>query len=210
MAVTAPSPLAGIEHLAPRERLIAVAARLFAARGYHAIGMAELGDTLGFSRGAIYHHVAGKEDLLDEICSRYMSELGAGARAIAEATPGPAERLQRLGSHLVGVIFQRQAELTVCFRELEALTGERRRKVLDLHSAYEQVWRATLVEGAEAGLFKPYTHFRLKAFLGMFYYSYLWVRPERAETQEEIAATFNEIVADHLLVKPAKGRRARR
>jgi len=201
MTPTLDAPSPSLTDLHPRDRLLKGAARLFAARGYHAVGMTELGEAVGLSRGAIYHHIESKQDMLDEICSRYMSELGAAALEVVRDEPAPLARLKRLGEQLVRAIFDNQAELTVCFREIQSLEEPRRAHVLALHAAYEKVWKSVLIEGADAGVFKPYSAIRLKALLGMFYYSYIWMQQGKPETIPSITAMFNEIVADTVCVR---------
>lgn len=54
-----------------RERLLDAAERLFGARGYHAVSMADIADAVGVRKASIYHHVpGGKEELFVEIASR--------------------------------------------------------------------------------------------------------------------------------------------
>lgn len=188
--------------LAPRERIIRVAAVMFAERGYHAVGVNDLCKAVGLSRGALYHHIHSKEEILDEICSSYMSQLGTLARRTIEQEPDPELQLQKLGHDLIGIIARHKAELTVCFREIQALTGERRDKVLGLHAVYERVWANVLKAGAETGRFRPYSKTRLKGLLGMYYYSYIWIQPNNAAMIEGTTQSFHDIVLSAVLSKP--------
>ena len=47
-----------------RRELIAAAARLFAARGYYAVTVDDLGEALGISGPALYRHFPSKQALL--------------------------------------------------------------------------------------------------------------------------------------------------
>src|SRR3546814_5959571 len=71
-----------------------------------------------------------------------MTQLGVLARRIIEQESEPERQLQKLGHDLIDIIARHKAELTVCFREIQSLTGERREKVLALHAAYERIWRS--------------------------------------------------------------------
>jgi AcrR family transcriptional regulator len=190
----------------PRERILKIAARLFAERGYHAIGMTELGDAVQLGRGALYHHIKSKEDLLYDISREYISDLADFAERVVRPESDPQKRVTMLGKQLVQKIASHQAELTVCFREIQSLTEPRHSEVLALHSKYERVWRDTMIDGAELGLFRPYDPIVLKGVLGMYFYSYLWMRTDGRLTPAHIAERLNELALRMLDIRsPADG-----
>jgi AcrR family transcriptional regulator len=94
--------------LQTREELIAAARALFAERGFAAVGTEEIVRSARMTRGALYHHFDGKEDLfravyeqverelVERIAQDAMSagdplqSLRAGARAFLDACEDPA------------------------------------------------------------------------------------------------------------------------
>ncbi|MET0371768.1 MAG: TetR/AcrR family transcriptional regulator [Sphingobium sp.] len=62
-----------------RAALVAAARRLFAQKGYHHVGIREFAAEAGVTRGALYHHFAGKEDLLLAVIDSIKSELQSAA-----------------------------------------------------------------------------------------------------------------------------------
>jgi AcrR family transcriptional regulator len=176
-----------------RERILKIAARLFAEKGYHAIGMTELGDAVQLGRGALYHHIKSKEDLLYDISREYITDLADYAEHVARLEPDPRKRVVMLGKELVLKIAANQAELTVCFREINSLTEPRHSEVLTLHKQYERAWRDAMVDGADLGIFRPYDPIVLKGVLGMYFYSYLWMRKDGNLSPSHIAERLNEL-----------------
>ena len=94
---------------ATRAALIATARELFAERGYAAVGTEEIVRATGVTRGALYHHFAGKMELfqavyedverqlVERIAASAMSSAGdplqalhAGAQAFLDACEDPA------------------------------------------------------------------------------------------------------------------------
>src|SRR5262249_924130 len=98
----------------------------------------------------------------------------------------------------------------VCFREVHALTAARRRHVSGLHRDYQALWAGTLRAGAAAGVFEPVSTVVLKGLLGMYFYSFLWLDPEGAQTADEIGDCFADIVLRRVRVEGARSARTRR
>ena len=60
------------------------AAKLFAAKGYHATGIADISEAVGLGRGALYHHIRSKEQLLFEISTLHVDELIAASEKLIQ------------------------------------------------------------------------------------------------------------------------------
>lgn len=56
---------------------VRTAARLFAAKGFHATSMSELERAVGLGRGALYHHISSKQQLLYDLCCSHVEEMVA-------------------------------------------------------------------------------------------------------------------------------------
>lgn len=87
------------------DSLLELAVGVFNERGYDGTSMENLARAAGLTKSSIYHHVAGKEDLLRRAVSRALDRLFA-VLAEPEARSGPAESRLR---HVVG----RTAEVLV-------------------------------------------------------------------------------------------------
>lgn len=177
-----------------RTRVLQVAAGLFADRGYAAVGVNEIGEATGLGRGALYYHISSKEDLLYDITTAYMGDLITDGTAIAAAETDPVERVRALSRALMMTISEHLSEMTVCFRELHALTIERRRAVTGLHADYQKIWSAALTDGVIKGVFRPISSVVLKGLLGMYFYSFLWLDPRGAQNAAEIGEQFADVV----------------
>lgn len=182
-----------VEASETKRMIMAVAAKLFAERGYDGVGISEVGEATGFGKGALYYHIKSKEDLLFDIMTVYMMDLIAAARAIAESDLSATARLSALSNSFMSIMFSNQAEMTVCFREVHALGESRQKGVLLLHSEYLDVWTRIFSDGAESGEFRPMTRLEVKALLGMFFYSFLWVKTDGPIGVDTIAGMFADL-----------------
>ena len=71
-----------------QERVVEIAAELFAERGYAATSMTDLSEATGLAAGGLYHYIGSKKQLLFRICDELMEPLLGEARAIV-ATDAP-------------------------------------------------------------------------------------------------------------------------
>ena len=79
---------------ATRAALIAAAHSLFAERGYAAVGTEEIVRAAGLTRGALYHHFAGKLELFQAVYEDVERRLVE--QIAASAMPGAGDPLQAL------------------------------------------------------------------------------------------------------------------
>ena len=82
-----------------RGDLVATARRLFAERGYAAVGTEEIVRESGLTRGALYHHFGGKKDLLEAVYMQIEEELTAeiAGLIVRESAESPLQAM-RLGA----------------------------------------------------------------------------------------------------------------
>jgi len=78
---------------ATRAALVGVARSLFAARGYAGVGTEEIVRAAGLTRGALYHHFAGKEELFRAVYEEVERELVERIAVQAAAARDPLEAL---------------------------------------------------------------------------------------------------------------------
>ncbi len=88
--------------------LLGVAVEVFNERGYDGTSMEDLAKRLGIAKSAIYHHVAGKEELLRLALDRSMAGLRAVATEARALDLSAAEQLEFLVRGSVEVL---QADL---------------------------------------------------------------------------------------------------
>jgi AcrR family transcriptional regulator len=78
---------------ATRQELVETATRLFAERGYEDTSIEAVLREAGVSRGALYHHFAGKEALFEAV----LEEVERGvARAVMDSVAGTTDPVQAL------------------------------------------------------------------------------------------------------------------
>jgi AcrR family transcriptional regulator len=109
-----------------RARIIETATSLFVERGYDGVPMREISDACGITKAALYHHFAGKAELLSEIFTVYLDEM-SGVVATGLASDGPAEqRLREVIRGMFALPVERRAILRLAMHDVGSLEDEQR------------------------------------------------------------------------------------
>jgi len=179
---------------ARRDAIIDTSARVFARQGYHATGIVELCTANDLGKGALYHYIGSKEELLAAIHDRVMDEVMVGADRVAEQGGTPSEQLAGLGAELLDVIHRYPDHVWVFLHEFPALTGERAERFRRRRHEYEDRVETVLRAGVESGEFRDLDPWlTVRAWLGMHNYTYLWLKAEGRLTARDVAKPFAEI-----------------
>jgi AcrR family transcriptional regulator len=180
--------------LARRQAIIDTSAIVFARGGYHATGITELCTANDLGKGALYHYIDSKEELLAAIHDRVMDEVMLGANRVKEAGGSPSRQLAMLGHELLDVIHRYPDHVWVFLHEFPALTGERAAQFRERRRAYERQVEAVLQAGVDTGEFRDLQpRLTAMAWLGMHNYTYLWLKPGGPLSARDVAKPFAEI-----------------
>ena len=179
---------------ARRQEIIDTSAVVFARRGYHATGIAELCDATELGKGTLYHYIGSKEELLAAIHDRVMDEVMAGADRVAAAGGMPSAQLAMLGEALLDVIHRYPDHVWVFLHEFPALTDERAEQFRTRRREYERHVEGVLRAGVETGEFRDVDPWlTARAWLGMHNYTYLWLKPGGRLTARSVAQPFSDL-----------------
>lgn len=186
-----------------RTSIVDAAAKLFAERGYHATGTAELCAAVGLGKGSLYYYVDSKENLLYLIHDRVMTQVLDLATRIADLAEPAAERLRRLGQEQISIITTYPDHVWVFLHEYKALTGERAEQFTASRRRYERCIERILSDGVESGEFAIQdVRITALAWLGMHNYTYIWFQPSKRLTVARLAGEFYDLFLGGIAARP--------
>ncbi|MEU5253161.1 SACE_7040 family transcriptional regulator [Streptomyces longwoodensis] len=132
-----------------REQILKEAARLFAERGFHGVGVDEIGAAVGISGPGLYRHFAGKDAMLAELLVGISGQLLTGARrrlAEADGVAGAEEVLDSLIEGHIDFAIDDRPLITLHDRELDRLRDSDRKLVRQLQRQYVELWVSVVRE----------------------------------------------------------------
>jgi AcrR family transcriptional regulator len=153
--------------LSRREQILKQAARLFAERGFHGVGVDEIGAAVGISGPGLYRHFAGKDAMLAELLVGISGRLlTGGRRRIADADGDPFSVLDSLIEGHVDFALDDRPLITLHDRELDRLRDSDRKLVRQLQRQYVELWVAAVL-GAYPGLCEQEARASVHAVFGL-------------------------------------------
>ncbi|MFD3516165.1 TetR/AcrR family transcriptional regulator [Streptomyces sp. NPDC058657] len=162
-----PAPAARVAAPTRREQILKEAALLFAERGFHGVGVDEIGAAVGISGPGLYRHFAGKDAMLAELLVGISERLLDGGRARVEAAPeDPAALLAALVDGHIDFALDDRPLITLHDRELDRLRDADRRRVRQLQRQYVELW-VTAVRRTYPGTSEPEARAAVHAVFGL-------------------------------------------
>ncbi|MCX5140390.1 MULTISPECIES: TetR/AcrR family transcriptional regulator [unclassified Streptomyces] len=133
-----------------REQILKEAARLFAERGFHGVGVDEIGAAVGISGPGLYRHFPGKDAMLAELLVGISERLLSGGQLrVSEDASGdrsPEALLDALIEGHIDFALDDRPLITLHDRELDRLRDTDRKRVRRLQREYVEVWVAVVRE----------------------------------------------------------------
>jgi AcrR family transcriptional regulator len=181
-------------------RLIEAAAlRLFAQKGFAAVGIREIAYEAGVSTAALYHYMSTKDDLLTTIMRQSLERFLEDAHRAVSGIEQPSQQIAALVRYHVFSHGQDQLRARVVDNEIRTLTIASSREILHLRDRYQDLWREAIDAGVRRRAFRVADpHMATLALLEMCNGVARWYDSRGELSLEEISDRFGEM-ALHLL-----------
>ncbi len=177
------------EHEEKLERLLAIAAEIFAEKGYHHASIRELSRRAGVSLSGLYYYFSCKEELLFMLQERTLHKLLTELEGKLADAKNPEQRLRALVHNHVSFFAQNMAAMRVLTHEYDSLQGEYRHKIRDLRYRYSSICTDILRDlrrFSGGGDVVP-LNVATSALFGMMNWIYAWYRPGTQVPVERLA-----------------------
>lgn len=156
-----------MSEISRRDQILATAADLFAARGFHGVSVADLGAACGISGPALYKHFSSKQAMLAEMLTSISERLLDVGRERVDAGAGDAAvALHGLVDWHVEFATSHRPLIVVQDRDWESLPEEARAQVRRLQRSYVELW-ADQLRTLRPDLDRPAAHAATQAVFGL-------------------------------------------
>lgn len=180
-----------------KEELISAAAELFAERGYRAVTIDEIAESVGSAKSVIYYYFESKNEILWEIFTRIYDSYFAMITSVLESEHGPKEKLRDIVLNHALNVMQRRAWTAIYFRDESELDEKQRKTILSRKREYDAMIERVYKDGVKAGVFRDLpTHIVVSGILGMCNWLYTWYREGGTYTPKDIAEYYASMLSD--------------
>lgn len=185
-----------------RGQLLAIAAGLFATRGYAQTTVRDIADEAGILSGSLYHHFSSKEAMLDEILREFMGTLHARFSEIEGQGASPEEILDELVQHSFATIHESPHAVALYQNESGTLSRLPGFEYVDETSRkIEKIWIRVLKGGQKSGVFRGDLDISLtyRFIRDTVWAAVRWYRPGGKLKAETVAAQYLSVLHGGLL-----------
>src|SRR5690349_12401723 len=176
--------------------MVAIAAELFAQKGYRATTVREIADAAGLLSGSLYHHFDSKESIGDEILSGFINEILTNYRAAVVEGAYPRAALEQIVCTTSLTRARHRAALPMLQNDWNHFASQARFAYLPKAlREIERIWITQLEAGKQAGLFRADLDAKLTSRLLQ---DVLWIPAQCGRTP---GSTSDQLIAGFLRIR---------
>ncbi len=182
-----------------RDQLLAIAARLFAEKGFRNTTVRDIADAAGILSGSLYHHFDSKESMVDEVLSTFQEELFGQYDAILAGDLEPLAKLEQAVVVSFEAIDKHRDEVAIYQNDAAyLLTFERFAYLGERNQQSREVWLTLLQNGIDAGVLRADLDLELtyRFIRDTVWVAVSWYRPGGRRTHTEIAQQYLTILLE--------------
>ena len=182
-----------------REQLLAIAARLFAEKGFRNTTVRDIADAAGILSGSLYHHFDSKESMVDELLKAFQEPLFAAYDEVLASDADVRTKLEQAVRLSFRSIDEHPDEVAI-FQNDAAFLGssERFDYLAERNAQSREVWLTLLTEGIESGALREDLDAELvyRFIRDTIWVAVRWYKPGGKLTHDDVADQYLAILLD--------------
>jgi AcrR family transcriptional regulator len=182
-----------------RDELLAIAATLFAERGFRNTTVRDIADAAGILSGSLYHHFDSKEAMVDELLDTFQQGLFDTFEEIVASDRNPRAKLEAVVRASFEAIDQHHSEVAIFQNDASYLaTFERFGYLAERNARFERLWRGVLLEGVGSGELREDLDVDLvyRFLRDTVWVAVTWYRPGGALSADQVADQYLSILLE--------------
>jgi AcrR family transcriptional regulator len=182
-----------------REELLAIAAGLFAERGFKNTTVRDIADAAGILSGSLYHHFDSKESMVDELLDTFQTGLWTKYDAIEASDRTPREKLEAIVRASFEAIGEHRNEVAIFQSDaLYLATFDRFGYLIERNRKFRTLWTGLLEAGVASGELRADLDVALvyRFLRDTVWVAVRWYRPGGTLTPADVADQYLSILLE--------------
>jgi AcrR family transcriptional regulator len=182
-----------------RDQILAIAATLFAERGFKNTTVRDIADAAGILSGSLYHHFDSKEAIVDELLDTFQTELWKEYDAIEASDVTPRAKLEAVVRASFDAIDHHHSEVAIFQNDAAYLvTFERFGYLAERNEKFERLWTGLLEAGVASGELRADLDIELvyRFLRDTVWVAVRWYRPGGSLTPADVADQYLKILLE--------------
>ncbi len=175
-------------------KILQVAARLFAKKGYEKVSIEEIAWKLNLTKGSLYHYFKSKEEVLFLIQRDSLSIGIAALAGVRDSDQDPLSKLKDAIRTHVEIVTRQEVAGALLQQEL-ILPRLYRDPIIEARDRYEGIFRDIVSQGIQQGVFSA-RNWRLSCIAALSLLNGIskWYSPRGEKTLEEITEAVTDFI----------------
>ncbi|GAA2342762.1 TetR/AcrR family transcriptional regulator [Saccharopolyspora halophila] len=185
-----------------RAELLAIAAELFATRGFLATTVRDIADAAGILSGSLYHHFDSKESMVDEILREFLDDQRRTNERVVREAADPRSAITELIRQAFGALLRHPAAIAIFQNESKHLAQFDRFDYLPtVADEFEDTWIEALHAGQQAGVFREDLDLKLtyRFIRDTVWTAVHWYDPQGKHSPQAIAEQYITILCNGIV-----------
>jgi TetR/AcrR family transcriptional regulator, cholesterol catabolism regulator len=186
-----------------REELLAIAAALFAERGFKNTTVRDIAEAAGILSGSLYHHFDSKESMVDELLDSFQTSLFELYDDIVASDASPRHKLEAIVRASFDAIDRNHSEVAIFQNDAAYLaTFDRFDYLVERNARFRELWTGLLVEGVAGGELRADLDVELvyRFLRDTVWVAVRWYRPGGKLSPGDVADQYLAILLDGIAV----------
>jgi len=182
-----------------RDELLAIAAGLFAEKGFKNTTVRDIAEASGILSGSLYHHFDSKESMVDEILSSFQEQLFADYDAVLRSDADARTKIEQAVRLSFRAIHEHRHEVAIFQNEADYLGGfDRFAYLAERNAQSRDVWITLLTEGVASGALRADLDIELtyRFIRDTVWVAVRWYRPGGSLSHGDVADQYLRILLD--------------
>ncbi len=184
-----------------KDEIIKTAARLFKKKGYSAVTMRDIAQTMGIKAASLYNHIQSKQDILNSIVISIAEEFTGGMEFIKASNTNSLEKLHQiviLHVNITGKNMHQMASLNNDWMHLENQLNY----YLELRNNYETDFIDIIKQGIASGeITNSNPEIIMFSILSTLRSLYLWIPKKEDFDATQLAQNLSKVLIHGISLK---------